>query len=207
MSLSTRTSLRECERKREAEGRGKGEARKRQEYIPRDLTGWGVGRTGDLRRWDEGQRTPCSPPPRTGRPKKAAVVRDLRSVQLRFTTRPPSIGRVGHGPAAKLTAYPHEGFPARVEWPPLGKGSLLEPRRFSLAQDERHLSSHASHRTTPWICPPNWLSRLHCQSANLEHTERAALATLSPHRPTLSAESAIFLWFLKQGMATLHGRI
>ena len=38
---------------------------------------------------------------------------------------------------------PTRGAPVRDELPPLGKGSLLEPRRFSLAQEERHPSSHA----------------------------------------------------------------
>ena len=104
----------------------------------------------------------------------------------------------------------------RDELPPLGKGSLLEPRRFSLAQEERHPSSHAgttaSHHSSldDWTCPPNVISRCLVAFANLPTmyccTRYGQWRSCSRRGLAMSASAARHISLLPTTQARTHAR-
>ncbi len=154
-SLSTRTSLRECEKEREVEARGQREARKKPEYIPSDRAGWVGGEGGDepcLSRWDE---EPPSPAPRTGKAEKGACCSRPSQRVAPFHNSAPfdwTWRHGGHGQAAKTTAYPHEGPLCGTSCHLLARVRCSSRAGFrSLRKNgTRHPTPAPPHRTTDW---------------------------------------------------------
>ena len=138
-------------RMRKGKRRRRGAPGRRKEprlYTRKSGMGW-WGWTRPTHDGEDGTRNHVALAPRTCRPKEAAAVGGLGKLVAPFHNWANFDWACGTRTCGEVDCIPTRGAPlCGTKWPGLGEGSPIKPRRFSLALEERHLSSHAI------PCPP-----------------------------------------------------